>query len=67
MVVGETGDAGDDAFTHKRMIAAVAEDCQDFILNNLDLSRVFDCGYYPDSPHGDECLDLSAGGKLSSI
>lgn len=39
----------------------MAEDCQDFILNNLDLSRVFDCSYYPDTPHGDECMDLSAG------
>lgn len=46
----------------RRLCRAVAEDCQDFILNNLDLSRVFDCSYYPDSPHGDECLDLSAGG-----
>ncbi|KAJ1531937.1 hypothetical protein ONE63_000577 [Megalurothrips usitatus] len=46
----------------RRLCRAVAEDCQDFILNNLDLSRVFDCSYYPDAEHGDECLDLSAGG-----
>ncbi|KAE8749915.1 hypothetical protein FOCC_FOCC003384 [Frankliniella occidentalis] len=45
----------------RRLCRAVAEDCQDFILNNLDLSRVFDCSHYPDAPHGEECLDLSAG------
>ncbi|KAK9506371.1 hypothetical protein O3M35_008323 [Rhynocoris fuscipes] len=40
---------------------AVAEDCNDFIINVLDLSQVFKCDNYPDSD--DACINFAKGNK----
>ncbi|KAI5749992.1 hypothetical protein M8J76_011982 [Diaphorina citri] len=40
---------------------SVAEECSDFILENLDLSQIFNCDNYPDLDHPAECVNLAKG------
>jgi len=44
----------------------VAEDCSDFILAMLDLSKVFHCDNYPDSDDSQECVNFARSEKCLS-
>ncbi|XP_049955960.1 uncharacterized protein LOC126473142 isoform X1 [Schistocerca serialis cubense] len=45
----------------RKACRAVAEDCSDFILTALDLSRVFRCDLYPDSDDPSQCVSFAKG------
>lgn len=47
----------------RKACKVVAEDCTDFILDNLDLSQIFDCDNYPDLDHPAECVNLARGSE----
>lgn len=41
------------------LITVVADDCKDFILDTLPLSKIFDCRRYPDWDESQDCVNLS--------
>ncbi|XP_067008342.2 uncharacterized protein [Anabrus simplex] len=47
----------------RKACKAVAEDCSDFILETLDLSRVFQCDLYPDLEDSTQCVNFARGEK----
>uniref|UniRef100_A0A8D9EIG8 Atrial natriuretic peptide-converting enzyme n=2 Tax=Cacopsylla melanoneura TaxID=428564 RepID=A0A8D9EIG8_9HEMI len=47
----------------RKACKVVAEDCSDFILENLDLSQIFNCDNYPDLDHPAECVNLARGSE----
>ncbi|XP_014270966.1 atrial natriuretic peptide-converting enzyme isoform X1 [Halyomorpha halys] len=47
----------------RKACKAVAEECSDFILDILDLSKVFQCDTYPDSDSPAECVNFAKGEK----
>ncbi|KAL1122186.1 hypothetical protein AAG570_003591 [Ranatra chinensis] len=50
----------------KKACKAVAEECNDFILDILDLSQVFRCENYPDTDNQAECVNLARGDQCQS-
>lgn len=50
----------------RKACKAVAEECSDFILENLDLSQIFNCEIYPDLDDPAECVNLARGSECLS-
>ncbi|XP_075209781.1 uncharacterized protein LOC142317258 isoform X2 [Lycorma delicatula] len=50
----------------RKACKAVAEDCSEFIVDTLDLSKVFNCDAYPDLHNPGECVNLARGEKCLS-
>jgi hypothetical protein len=40
---------------------AVAEECGEFFLSTLDLSKIFQCDLYPDSDDPTKCVNWARG------
>lgn len=47
--------------TYLTFLSVLAEDCRDFILETLPLSRIFDCRRYPDWDENQQCINFSKG------
>ncbi|XP_039282220.1 atrial natriuretic peptide-converting enzyme [Nilaparvata lugens] len=50
----------------RKTCKAIAEDCSEFIIDSLNLSKIFNCDIYPDLDNPEECVNLARGDCLSN-